>query len=215
MDPGKMQNRLHAGVPEQAAQQGLIANVAAHEGGGVGLRRRRDRSTGRRARRRCGPRQKLKRHMAADVARSTGHKRTHAVDPIGVLRGLAAASIFLSRAGCATVSARRSAHTLPEIELTSMNKSRKSIRKAVLPVAGLRNPVFAGDQGPAEGTLTVVDRPIIQHVVEEARSADIEHFIFVTGRNKGAIEDHFDSQYEVERTLEERGKTQELAALRR
>jgi UTP--glucose-1-phosphate uridylyltransferase len=63
--------------------------------------------------------------------------------------------------------------------------------------------------------LTVVDRPVIQHVVDEARAGGIEHFIFVTGRNKGAIEDHFDSQFELERTLEERGKTAELEVLTR
>ena len=61
--------------------------------------------------------------------------------------------------------------------------------------------------------LTVVDRPVIQHVVDEARAAGIEHFIFVTGRNKGAIEDHFDSQFELEATLAERGKTKELEEL--
>jgi UTP--glucose-1-phosphate uridylyltransferase len=60
----------------------------------------------------------------------------------------------------------------------------------------------------------VVDRPLIQHVVDEAREAGIEHFIFVTGRNKGVIEDHFDLQYELQRTLEERGnKKAELAVL--
>ncbi len=61
--------------------------------------------------------------------------------------------------------------------------------------------------------LTVVDRPVIQHVVDEARAAGIEHFIFVTGRNKGVIEDHFDSMYELEHTLEQRGKTRELQSL--
>jgi UTP--glucose-1-phosphate uridylyltransferase len=59
----------------------------------------------------------------------------------------------------------------------------------------------------------VVDRPVIQHVVEEAKAAGIEHFIFVTGRNKAAIEDHFDSQYELEHTLSERGKNTQLKAL--
>ncbi len=52
----------------------------------------------------------------------------------------------------------------------------------------------------------MVDRPVIQHVVDEAKARVIEHFIFVTGRNKGVIEDHFDSQFELERTLAERGK---------
>jgi UTP--glucose-1-phosphate uridylyltransferase len=61
--------------------------------------------------------------------------------------------------------------------------------------------------------LSVVDRPLIQHVVDEAREAGIEHFIFVTGRNKGVIEDHFDRQYELEQVLALRGKNAELAAL--
>ena len=61
--------------------------------------------------------------------------------------------------------------------------------------------------------LPVVDRPLIQHVVDEACEAGIEHFIFVTGRNKGVIEDHFDRQFELELTLIERGKKAELALL--
>ena len=61
--------------------------------------------------------------------------------------------------------------------------------------------------------LPVVDRPLIQHVVDEARQAGIEHFIFVTGRNKGVIEDHFDRQFELEATLRERGKKAELELL--
>jgi UTP--glucose-1-phosphate uridylyltransferase len=63
--------------------------------------------------------------------------------------------------------------------------------------------------------LPVVDRPLIQHVVDEARQADIEHFIFVTGRNKAVIEDHFDRQFELEFTLVERGKKADLALLSR
>jgi UTP--glucose-1-phosphate uridylyltransferase len=61
--------------------------------------------------------------------------------------------------------------------------------------------------------LPVVDRPLIQHVVDEARQAGIEHFIFVTGRNKSVIEDHFDRQFELELTLTERGKKAELTLL--
>jgi UTP--glucose-1-phosphate uridylyltransferase len=61
--------------------------------------------------------------------------------------------------------------------------------------------------------LPVVDRPLIQHVVDEAREAGIEHFIFVTGRNKSVIEDHFDRQFELEVTLTERGKTAERELL--
>src|SRR5262245_5235568 len=96
-----------------------------------------------------------------------------------------------------------------------MNHSRKRIRKAVFPVAGLGTRFLPASKAIPKEMLTVVDRPIIQHVVEEALEAGIEHLIFVTGRNKGAIEDHFDSQYELERTLQERGKHKELEALRR
>src|SRR5690606_35378220 len=61
---------------------------------------------------------------------------------------------------------------------------------------------------------TVVDRPLIQYAVDEAREAGIEHFVFVTGRNKAVIEDHFDRQFELEATLESRGKVEALDALR-
>ena len=63
--------------------------------------------------------------------------------------------------------------------------------------------------------LTVVDRPLIQYAVDEAREAGIEHFVFITGRNKGVIEDHFDKQFELEHTLQERGKTWALEELER
>ena len=90
--------------------------------------------------------------------------------------------------------------------------SRK-IRKAVLPVAGLGTRFLPATKTVPKEMLTVVDRPILQHVVDEARAAGIEHFIFVTGRNKSVIEDHFDNAYELEDTLRRRGKTKELEAL--
>ena len=89
----------------------------------------------------------------------------------------------------------------------------KPIRKAVLPVAGLGTRFLPATKAVPKEMLTVVDRPIFQHVVDEAREAGIEHFIFVTGRNKGVIEDHFDSSYELEDTLKRRGKAAEYAAL--
>ncbi len=89
------------------------------------------------------------------------------------------------------------------------------IRKAVFPVAGLGTRFLPATKAMPKEMLTVVDRPVIQHVVDEARAGGIEHFIFVTGRNKGVIEDHFDSQFELERTLAERKKTAELEALQR
>jgi UTP--glucose-1-phosphate uridylyltransferase len=91
----------------------------------------------------------------------------------------------------------------------------RKIRKAVFPVAGLGTRFLPATKAMPKEMLTVVDRPLIQHVVDEAREAGIEHFVFVTGRNKGVIEDHFDRQFELESTLRERGKTAELALLDR
>ena len=96
-----------------------------------------------------------------------------------------------------------------------MTKGKKPIRKAVFPVAGLGTRFLPATKAMPKEMLTVVDRPVIQHVVDEAREAGIEHFIFVTGRNKGVIEDHFDSSFELERTLTERGKKIELDLLTR
>ncbi|MBN9063094.1 MAG: UTP--glucose-1-phosphate uridylyltransferase [Rhizobiales bacterium 65-9] len=87
------------------------------------------------------------------------------------------------------------------------------IRKAVFPVAGLGTRFLPATKAVPKEMLTIVDRPVIQHVVDEARAAGIEHFIFVTGRNKHVIEDHFDIQYELDRTLSERGKKKEQQLL--
>jgi len=87
------------------------------------------------------------------------------------------------------------------------------IRKAIFPVAGLGTRFLPATKAMPKEMLPVVDRPLIQHVVDEARGAGIEHFIFVTGRNKSVIEDHFDRQFELEVTLNERGKKNDLALL--
>jgi UTP--glucose-1-phosphate uridylyltransferase len=89
----------------------------------------------------------------------------------------------------------------------------KPIRKAVFPVAGLGTRFLPATKAMPKEMLPVVDRPLIQHVVDEARQAGIEHFIFVTGRNKAVIEDHFDRQFELEVTLKERRKTSDLKLL--
>jgi UTP--glucose-1-phosphate uridylyltransferase len=94
-----------------------------------------------------------------------------------------------------------------------MAPSMKRIRKAVLPVAGLGTRFLPATKAVPKEMLCVVDRPVVQHVVDEARAAGIEHFIFVTGRNKAVIEDHFDIAYELNRTLEARGKAKELELL--
>jgi UTP--glucose-1-phosphate uridylyltransferase len=89
----------------------------------------------------------------------------------------------------------------------------RPIRKAVFPVAGLGTRFLPATKAVPKEMLTVVDRPVIQHVVDEARAAGIEHLIFVTGRNKGVIEDHFDKMFELEETLKSRGKTEALEIL--
>jgi UTP--glucose-1-phosphate uridylyltransferase len=91
----------------------------------------------------------------------------------------------------------------------------KPIRKAVFPVAGLGTRFLPATKAMPKEMLPVVDRPLIQHVVDEARQAGIEHFIFVTGRNKGVIEDHFDRQFELEQTLSERERNADLERLER
>jgi UTP--glucose-1-phosphate uridylyltransferase len=87
------------------------------------------------------------------------------------------------------------------------------IRKAVFPVAGLGTRVLPATKAMPKEMLTIVDRPLIQYVVDEAKEAGIEHFIFVTGRNKGVIEDHFDRMFELDTTLETRGKKAEQELL--
>jgi UTP--glucose-1-phosphate uridylyltransferase len=89
------------------------------------------------------------------------------------------------------------------------------VRKAVFPVAGLGTRFLPATKAIPKEMLTVVDKPVIQYVVDEAREAGIEHFIFVTGRNKGVIEDHFDLQFELYDTLAQRGKDEQLARMQR
>ena len=91
----------------------------------------------------------------------------------------------------------------------------KRVRKAVLPVAGLGTRVLPGAKTTPKNLLNVVDRPILSDVVEEARAAGIEHFVFIVGRGQGAIEDYFDSNPEIEGTLEAKGKLDILADVRR
>ncbi len=95
------------------------------------------------------------------------------------------------------------------------SRSHRRIRKAVFPVAGLGTRFLPATKAVPKEMLTVVDKPVIQHVVDEAREAGIEHFIFVTGRNKSVIEDHFDRHVELEQTLTARGRMAALAELTR
>ena len=80
-------------------------------------------------------------------------------------------------------------------------------------VAGLGTRVLPATKAMPKEMLTIVDRPLIQYVFDEAREAGIEHFVFVTGRNKNAIEDHFDRQFELDETLKTRGKQTEINLL--
>lgn len=83
----------------------------------------------------------------------------------------------------------------------------KPVRKAVFPVAGLGTRFLPATKAMPKEMLTVVDKPLIQYAVEEALEAGIEQIIFVTGRGKGALEDHFDISYELEATMKARGKS--------
>ncbi|NTU77451.1 MAG: UTP--glucose-1-phosphate uridylyltransferase, partial [Alphaproteobacteria bacterium] len=90
---------------------------------------------------------------------------------------------------------------------------KQPVRKAVFPVAGLGTRFLPATKAMPKEMLTLVDRPLIQHAVDEARAAGIEQFIFVTSRGKGALEDHFDRNEDLKRTLEARDKQRELALL--
>ncbi len=90
---------------------------------------------------------------------------------------------------------------------------RKPLRKAIFPVGGLGTRFLPATKAMPKEMLPVVDKPLIQYAVEEARAAGIEELIFVTGRGKSAIEDHFDYSYELQETLKERDKTAELALI--
>jgi UTP--glucose-1-phosphate uridylyltransferase len=90
----------------------------------------------------------------------------------------------------------------------------QAIKKAVFPVAGLGTRFLPATKAMPKEMLTIVDKPLIQIVVEEAVAAGIEQLVFVTGRNKNVIEDHFDIQYELESTLRQRGKSIQIELLK-
>jgi UTP--glucose-1-phosphate uridylyltransferase len=90
----------------------------------------------------------------------------------------------------------------------------KPVKKAVFPVAGLGTRFLPATKTMAKEMLPVVDKPLIQYAVEEAAAAGIEYFIFVTGRGKHVLVEHFDHAFELEALLEQRGKTDALAGLR-
>jgi UTP--glucose-1-phosphate uridylyltransferase len=90
---------------------------------------------------------------------------------------------------------------------------QRRVRKAVFPVAGLGTRILPATKAMPKEMLPVVDKPLIQYAIEEAKAAGIEQFYFVTGRAKSAIEDNFDVAFELEATLRERGRTELLAEL--
>ena len=94
-----------------------------------------------------------------------------------------------------------------------LNRMTTPVKKAVFPVAGLGTRFLPATKVMPKEMLTVVDKPLIQYAVEEARAAGIEEIIFVTGRGKGLIEDHFDHSYELQDLLRQRGKDGALDAL--
>src|SRR2546426_8550396 len=90
----------------------------------------------------------------------------------------------------------------------------QKVRKAVFPAAGLGTRFLPATKASPKEMLPLVDKPLIQYVVEEAVASGVESIIIVTGRGKTAIEDHFDVSFELEKLLEERGKEEELEAVR-
>src|SRR5436305_8904533 len=90
----------------------------------------------------------------------------------------------------------------------------QKIRKAVLPAAGLGTRFLPATKASPKEMLPLVDKPLIQYVIEEAVASGIESVIIVTGRGKSAIEDHFDISFELEHLLRERGKMEELKQVR-
>jgi UTP--glucose-1-phosphate uridylyltransferase len=95
-----------------------------------------------------------------------------------------------------------------------MNPKAKKVRKAVLPVAGLGTRFLPATKAMPKEMLPIVDKPLIQYAVEECIASGIEHVIFVTGRRKAAIEDHFDLAPELESFLEEKGKSESARMVR-
>jgi UTP--glucose-1-phosphate uridylyltransferase len=90
----------------------------------------------------------------------------------------------------------------------------QKLRKAVFPVAGLGTRFLPATKVIPKEMLTVVDKPVIQYAVEEARAAGIDQFIFVTGRGKTSMVDHFDISFELQQTLRNRGKASELETIK-
>ena len=99
--------------------------------------------------------------------------------------------------------------------VSGASSNKRSVRKAVFPVGGLGTRFLPATKAMPKEMLPIVDKPVIQYAVEEAQAAGIEEFIFVTGRGKSAIEDHFDRSEELRQQLTAKGKTAEIEAMER
>src|SRR5690606_9001943 len=125
-----------------------------------------------------------------------------------------AISSFLNENALFEIQSFQCFDSKPEIVKSRRGMSQiRKVRKAVFPVAGLGTRFLPATKAVPKEMLTVVDKPVIQYVVDEALEAGIEHLIFVTGRSKAVIEDYFDIQVELEQTLRARNKTAELTLL--
>src|SRR5580700_11164246 len=103
---------------------------------------------------------------------------------------------------------------LSQLEAARIKSMIAKVRKAVFPAAGLGTRFLPATKAQPKEMLPLVDKPLIQYVIEEAVAAGIRNVTIVTGRGKNAIEDHFDVSYELEHVLEARGKVQQLAEVR-
>jgi UTP--glucose-1-phosphate uridylyltransferase len=112
---------------------------------------------------------------------------------------------FAGRRGIA-LNAQREGNMVQMTDSSTRKPIRKPIRKAVFPVAGMGTRFLPATKAIPKEMLPIIDRPLIQYAVDEAREAGIEQLIFVTGRGKTAIVEHFDTAFELERTLTDRGK---------
>jgi len=102
-----------------------------------------------------------------------------------------------------------------KIKISKRMFSMRKVRKAVIPVAGLGTRFLPATKSMPKEMLPIVDRPVVQYAVDEAREAGIEHIVFVTGRNKAIIEDYFDAQPELLDMLSQSGKIEQRASLDR
>jgi UTP--glucose-1-phosphate uridylyltransferase len=112
------------------------------------------------------------------------------------------------------VASRKTAISKASINKAATFNKATTISKAVFPIAGLGTRFLPATKASAKEMLAVVDKPLIQYAVEEAYEAGIRHMIFVTGRTKRSVEDHFDTAYELENELERAGKTDLLNVAR-